>query len=160
MARNERICCFTGHRDLPREEYATAFERLKTSIKKAIVEEGFTDFRAGGAIGFDMLAALAVLKLKEEHPFIKLHLILPHKEQDKYFEERDKRLYRYTIDNSDSVTYISERYYSGVMHQRNRALVDGSELCLAYLRRLSGGTYYTVRYARNNGVRVVNLGNG
>ena len=59
--------------------------------------------------------------------------------------------------NADKVTYISEQYYSGCMHKRNRHLVDCSSLCICYLTEQSGGTAYTVNYARSQGLKIVNV---
>ena len=43
------------------------------------------------------------------------------------------------------------------MHKRNRYLVDNSRYCIAYLNQNTGGTYYTVNYAIDNHVQVINL---
>ena len=44
------------------------------------------------------------------------------------------------------------------MHVRNRALVDASNVCIAYMTDASrGGTAYTVRYAEKKGIPVYNL---
>ena len=44
------------------------------------------------------------------------------------------------------------------MHKRNRHLVDNSSLCIAYLTKESGGTAYTVNYARQSGLTIINIG--
>lgn len=152
-----RICCFTGHRDIRTSEYLKAITALENELARLVDEEGVTDFRAGGARGFDTMAALSVLKLKMTHPEIKLHLILPCKDQDKYFATAEKSIYKYILESADSVSYVRERYSNGVMAMRNRALVDGADVCLAFLSRLSGGTYQTVVMARRSGVQVINV---
>ena len=43
------------------------------------------------------------------------------------------------------------------MLARNRYMADHSSYCIAYLVRGTGGTAYTVRYARKKGVQIVNL---
>ena len=43
------------------------------------------------------------------------------------------------------------------MHERNRALVNGSDFCLTYLADDFGGTAYTVNYAKKNDIDVINL---
>ena len=152
-----KICCFTGHRNI----YALPPHELEKRLEKKLIDlienEGFTDFRAGGARGFDTMAAMAVLKLRNRYPHIKFHLILPCKNQDVYFLPFEKQLYRFALSEADSVTYIQERYSREVMFARNRALVDGSDLCIAYLEKLEGGTYYTVNYARKQKVKAINL---
>ena len=152
-----KICCFTGHRDIEKISASVLYTRLEKTIVDLIENEGVTDFRAGGARGFDSMAALAVLAMKEKYPQIKLHLILPCKAQADYFRAFDKKVYKYTLAHADSVVYVSERYYSSVMFDRNRKLVDGADVCVAFLNHLGGGTYYTVNYARKNKVEVRNL---
>ena len=36
-------------------------------------------------------------------------------------------------------------------------MVDNSSVCVCYLNRESGGTAYTVDYARKNGLEIINL---
>ena len=43
------------------------------------------------------------------------------------------------------------------MFERNRMLVNGSDICIVYLASSKGGTAYTVSYAKEKGVEVVNL---
>ena len=152
-----KICCFTGHRNINSLAPRELEKRLENKLIDLIENEGFTDFRAGGARGFDTMAAMTVIKLKKKYPHIKLHLLLPCKNQDVYFLPFEKQLYRFAISEADSVTYIQERYSREAMFARNRALVDGSDLCIAYLEKLEGGTYYTVNYARKQKVKAINL---
>ena len=72
----ERTCCFTGHRELPlwgQKELATKLE--DTII--GLIARGVRFYGAGGARGWDTLAAQTVLRLKERYPHIKLILVLP-----------------------------------------------------------------------------------
>ena len=67
----EKTCCFTGHRKLPS---IWGRWKLAAKLEKAIVEQinnGIRFFGAGGALGFDTLAAQTVLKLKKKYPDIK-----------------------------------------------------------------------------------------
>ena len=43
------------------------------------------------------------------------------------------------------------------MKRRNRYLVDHAGRCIAYLRRMRGGTLYTVNYALDSKIPVDNL---
>ena len=62
-------CCFTGHRRIPPEAVAPLRERLEAEIE-SLIRQGVRYFGAGGALGFDTLAAEAVLDLKAVYPFI------------------------------------------------------------------------------------------
>ena len=59
----------------------------------------------------------------------------------------------------DRVVYVSQFNQRGAMLKRDRYMVDNSDIVVAYLTKSSGGTYYTVKYANEKGVKVVNLAN-
>jgi uncharacterized phage-like protein YoqJ len=150
------ICCFTGHRVIPaahREELCAILDRRLAALS----DIGFTEFRTGGARGFDTLAAQRVLHLRKTHPQCKLCLILPCQNQDASWNERERADFASILQNADKVTYIQQHYTSDCMHARNRSLVEGSDLCLAYLTSNRGGTLYTCSYALKKGVRLINL---
>ena len=149
-------CCFTGHRVLP-EGQRQAIETALCAEIDALTAQGFTDFVAGGALGFDTLAALCVVRkralLGHERP-IRLHLILPGPEQADRWDESDRLLYRRILAAADTSRYVSPRYTSSCMLERNRAMVDVSSVLVAYLTRDTGGSAYTVRYAREQAKEV------
>ena len=59
--------------------------------------------------------------------------------------------------HADKVIYSAENYFRGCMQKRNRHLVDSSSVCICYLITPTGGTAYTVNYARRMGLRVINI---
>lgn len=69
--------CFTGHRILPNEHSEQIQQEIENTVL-CLIEQGCRYFLDGGAQGYDTLAALAVLKIKEQHPSVQLILILPH----------------------------------------------------------------------------------
>ncbi len=152
-----KTCCFTGHRELP-----TGWGRWKLArkLEKAIVEQiekGVQFFGAGGARGFDALAAETVLKLKRKYPDIKLILVLPCLTQTRGWPAGDVEEYERIKAQADKVVYTSREYTKGCMFKRDRHLVDGSSVCICYLDKDSGGTAYTVNYAKERGLEVVNI---
>lgn len=151
-----QTCCFTGHRIIPADEYAAIKARLIKEVT-ALVDEGVVYFGAGGAVGFDTLAALIILELKQKFPHIRLILVLPCKDQTKPWNDEDKNIYNRILNNSDKVVYMSERYYRGCMRARNRYLVENSGICVCYLTKSKGGTAYTVDFAREKGLKIINL---
>ena len=153
-----KICCFTGHRHIE-DKYVFALNGALKQRLEALVEEGYTVFKAGGAIGFDTMAALNVLLLKKKYGFIRLELYLPCRDQTKKWGGSDKKIYDFILKNADSITYVSEDYTRDCMFKRNRALVDQSDLCIAFCNTsaFSGGSVYTVKYAKEKGVACENL---
>jgi uncharacterized phage-like protein YoqJ len=119
--------------------------------------QGVCIFETGGALGFDTLAAKAVLHSKTKHADIKLRLILPHPQQAVRWPTADQEIYDAIKSAADEVIYIADHYFSGCMHVRNRRLVDDSRYCISYLEKRTGGTAYTVHYAKRKGLVLYNL---
>lgn len=153
----QRTCCFTGHRNIPFGKKIFLQARLEKTLEE-LIEQGYEYFGAGGALGFDTMAARTVLDLKERYPHVKLILVLPCPEQAKRWSTHDRAVYEDILSRADKTVYTSEHYTRFCMHVRNRHLVDGSSMCVAFLTEETGGTAYTVNYARTHGVPVINLG--
>ena len=121
------------------------------------IEQGYRYFGAGGALGFDTLAAQTVLELRSEYPDIKLILVLPCENQARGWKQADIEEYERVKAAADKVVYTSKDYFNDCMHKRNRHLVDNSSLCICYLTEQSGGTAYTVNYAQSQGLIIINV---
>ena len=151
-----RTACFTGHRELPTEKIPEISKRLEGTLV-TLIEQGYCYFGAGGALGFDTLAAQAVLRLRERYPQIRLILVMPCLNQTRGWPQEDIGTYEEIKRCADKVTHTSEHYFRGCMQKRNRHLVDNSSVCICYLTKPSGGTAYTVDYARRMGLRIINI---
>ena len=75
MALPDKMACFTGHREL-KEDPELLFHKVLEKTEQ-LIRQGYVYFAAGGARGFDAIAAQAVLKLEEKYPHIRLILVLP-----------------------------------------------------------------------------------
>ena len=146
---------FAGHRKLPAdtEQISVALEKELTSL----IESGYRFFGAGGATGFDMVAALSVLKLQERHPHVRLILVLPHRAQAKRWNKKDTAMYDDIKSRADKVVYISDEFTRDCVYRRNRHLINWSSVCICYLSREDSGTEKTVRFARKEGLQVINI---
>lgn len=156
MIDRKRTACFTGHRKIPAYDIQNIEKQLDEIIEK-LYQKGVIFYGAGGSYGFDMLAEMAVIRARNRHNEIKLILVLPCKNQDKYWTEDNKAAFAEIKNQSDKIVYTSEICSKDCMHKRNRHLVNFSGYCVAYLNKNSGGTAYTVNYARQNGLEIVNL---
>lgn len=153
----EKTVCYTGHRTIPESDFEELHNKLLTETERQI-QNGAVVFRTGGAKGFDTMAALAVLFLKRKYPHIRLELILPCPTQTQGWSENDIAVYEQIKINADTHQYVSPFYYKGLLQVRNRRLVEGADICIAYLTHSSGGgTAYTCSYAIRQGLEFVNL---
>jgi len=153
---NTQICCFTGHRKIDPEKISWLRGRLEDEVIYLFCQ-GVHYFLAGGALGFDTMAALAVLKLKSGFPEVRLDLILPCRDQSRLWNTADIEKYNLILSQADEVVYTSDMYFNGCMQRRDRYRVENSQICVCYLTKTTGGTAYTVRYAEEKGLTVFNL---
>ena len=151
-----RTCCFTGHRDLSVQRQGELAAKLEDTII-GLIDRGIRYYGAGGARGYDTLAAQTVLRLKERYPHIKLILILPCLTQTRWWSAADVKEYERIKALADKVVYTSQEYTKDCMHKRNRHLVNHSSVCVCYLTKKDGGTAYTVDYAEKQKLEVINL---
>ncbi len=160
----EKSCCFTGHRKIESPNMDVIIKKLSLEIGW-MIGHGITDFYAGGALGFDTIAALEILWYKQQGCPVKLHLMLPCPEQAVHWNEKDTAIYNDILNRADTVTVVAEKYHPGTMLQRNRAMVDASKYCICYydhtiedgIVKPKGGTLYTINYARKLERSIVNL---
>ena len=58
------VVCLTGHRHIP-AGHALLLPSLLERHMLALIDRGAVEFRAGGAVGFDMVATLKLIEIKE-----------------------------------------------------------------------------------------------
>ena len=142
MIIKEILACIRGKEAFPREWEAG--------------KRGKRPFRRGF---FDTMAAEAVLKIREALP-VRLHLILPCKGQSDRWHFAEKRRYREILKQADTAEFLFERYTPDCMLRRDDAMVARSGYCVCYLRDPAakrGGTAYTVRRAKKEGLEIIHL---
>ena len=150
------VCMFTGHRVIPNSRHNDLCKKL-WDVLHALYADGIRTFIAGGALGFDTLAAQAVLELKKTYPDVRLNLCLPCRDQDKLWNAANRERYRNILSLADETYYVSDKYTSTCMHERNRKLVESSSFCIAFLEKDTGGTAYTVNYALSKGLTIIKI---
>lgn len=160
-----RSCAFTGHRpksfswkyDETASECLLLKEMLKKEIEK-LLDCGVMDFYSGLAEGVDTWAAQIVLALREKNPTLKLHCILPCRDQAKKWEASAQKRHQNILEQANSVICLSESYYDGCMLNRNKYLVEHSSILLAvYDGNWRSGTGMTVRYAQKLGREIIRI---
>ena len=137
-----KTCAFTGHRKV---EEKFSVKALDKQIK-ALVKRGVEVFYNGMAMGFDLLSAERVLHIKRKFPQVKLIACVPFYGQEKSFSETDKKRYVEIIKKADEVVTLSNTYYQGCLHERNRYMAERGDVLMAYCKEEKGGAAYTVKY--------------
>lgn len=158
-----KSCSFTGHRDLSVKETRKLLPKLRSTILY-LISQGVTEFHAGGAEGFDTLAAGVVHEISRTHEGVRLVLELPYERS--FSRDTDtsqkKRFYEYIKSVADEVNIHGKKPTGKLeavecLYKRNRVLMNKSYYCVCYMREPVGGTAYTVNYAKTLDCLIINL---
>ena len=155
MAEN-KICAFTGHRVIEPKH----FPLLEDLLSRAIVYaygKGCKVFICGGALGFDTMAAKAVIKFRISHPDVSLVMYIPCFGQEKKWSFTQQNAYNYVLNAANEVVYTSDSYTSECMKVRNKAIANDADIVIAYVNNSRSGSAQTVRMATSLGKEVYNL---
>ena len=147
--------CFTGHRELNGCE--AELSPLLDRVLQRLYEQGYRRFWNGAALGFDQLAAEAVLRLRARHSDVQLLMAVPCESQSRRWSQEQCLRYERILAEADECRVLSKHYYNGCMNVRNRFMVDRSSVCVCYLNQPKGGTMSTVAYAVSKQLASVNL---
>ncbi|MFI3255699.1 MAG: SLOG family protein [Eubacteriales bacterium] len=158
MKKTIKSVAFSGHRQVKLPKNKEKMESLLANLEQAILEarkQGYDTFYTGLCNGFDLIAAEKVLALQDKS--VKLIGVVPHLGQEAEWPEEEQEEYRKIRDGCHELVVLNEKKIKGCYYQRNRFMVDHSSLLICYCSTKSGGTAYTVQYAGEIGVEVINL---
>jgi uncharacterized phage-like protein YoqJ len=146
-----KAVALSGHRILKKDFDYNHFKKIIENL----IESGYNIFYVGMARGFDIAGCKILKNLKENNANIKIVACIPCREQDKYFNDKEKKEYNNCLKFCDEIIYITDNYVSGCMQMRNRFMIDNCNLLLAYLYKEIGGTFYTVNYAKRKDKEIL-----
>ncbi len=152
---HEKTCCVTGHREIPEDKRAYVEAKLQKAVDSA-VKEGYTRFLSGFAAGVDLAFAAIVAERKAQGCPLTLEAVIPYAGRLKSKDPAFQRL----LAACDEVNLLCNAYSPSCYFLRNRRMVDESSLVIAvYNGQGSGGTFYTIDYARtqNKEVRMITI---
>lgn len=152
---DEKTCCVTGHRDIPKEYLDHVEQELRREVQAAI-ENGFTRFISGFAEGVDLMFAAIVAEEKERRPGLFLAAAIPYPGRLKSKDQQFQKL----LKACDGIKVVCNTYSKLCFFQRNRYMVAESQRVIAvYDGREQGGTLFTMRDAHAAGreVRVIRI---
>ena len=153
-----KTCCFTGHRVLPKRDIPDIRVRTERVVCSLIQEKQACFFGVGGAVGYDVLAAEVLFRLRETcYPHIKVILVFPFDGFTRSWTEEQRIRYNNLLRKYDKVVCVAAHANRNAYLDRNRHLVDGSAYCVSYCTDSHSGTAYTLDYARRCQVEIFNV---
>lgn len=161
--RRRHSCSFTGHREISAAEINELVPRLRSTVLY-LISKGVTEFHAGGAEGFDTVAAGVVHEIARNGRGIRLILELPYEKSMTYLKKnaKERRFYEFIKSVADEVNVHGKKAESRLdainsLYKRDRILAEKSYYCVCYMREKRGGTAYTVNYAKTLDCQIINL---
>jgi uncharacterized phage-like protein YoqJ len=151
-----KACSFTGHRIIPKDKETALSDLLDRAIDYAY-GEGCRTFYCGGALGFDTMAAKAIIKKRMLKTDMRLIIVIPCADQDAKWNSGEKNMYNYVISSADEVIYTSLSYTKDCMKRRNERLAEMCDILIAFCGNARSGSAQTVRIAKSLGKTVYNL---
>lgn len=144
---------FFGHRRL--YDTIRVEERLEELVLELLRTKQYVEFLVGRNGDFDIIVASVIRRCKRKYrdDNISLVLVLPYMTADFRDNEESYREYY------DELEVFSGTHYKAAFQQRNRSLIDRSNLAVFYVEKAEGGAYSTMKYAAAQGKVSINLYN-
>ena len=164
-AKNNLAVAFTGHRKerilQGNGNNLLTLAQIKDAVVEMVTElygKGYKAYYTGMANGFDMIAAEAVLQVREEYGDIVLIAAVPFRKQPLWFDAEDQLLYARLLERTNRGEMVSENYHKGCYLRRDEYMVRKADMIIAYWDHVpDGGTFYTMNKALESGKPVINL---
>lgn len=157
----EYIVCFTGHRPnkLPwgyNESLPSciAFKKDLYDMLEKAIQNNYNYFISGLALGIDLICAETVLELKKKYPNVKLEGAIPCANQDARWNEPSKKRYAKVVNQCDYTNVLSSVYTDDCMNDRNKYMVEKSDVVIAIWNGKPSGTGNTVKFAKEKGCKI------
>ena len=163
-----KTCAVTGYRP---NRFAFKYNEehpLCREIKEAISEQfkwmyeeqGVRHIYVGGALGVDMWAGEAVLRLKKTPGYsdLQLHIALPFEGHDSKWNWQCRERLAFLIRHSAECVTVCGMSSRESYLERNRYMADHADILLAVYddeKNLRSGTMHTVHYAQMRNLPIV-----
>lgn len=141
---------FFGHRRV--EDFRAVSEALEDLAAELICTKSYVEFFVGRNGEFDQLAASAVRSAKARFDYgnAALVLVLPYETAE--YRQNERAFLRYY--DEIEVFPGADCHFKRAIQVRNRHMIDGSDLCVFYVRHNSGGAYQSFCYAKSKGKEI------
>ena len=148
---NTYTVSFFGHRQIERPFEVEG--RLEKIIRELIGSKEYVEFIVGRNGEFDQMVASTVRRVKKavDDANSALVLVLPYMTAE---YSNNKASFE---DYYDEIEVFDSGHFRSAFGQRNRSMVDRSDLVVCCIEHDEGGAYEAVRYARKRDKKVLNV---
>jgi uncharacterized phage-like protein YoqJ len=151
---------FTGHRQLkgnypPSKEWRTVFDTILYYIMELNNEYKELHFASGGALGFDQVAAEAVIRAQTLGANATLTFVIPFPGFQKRWPAKSQEHLEQLQQMATKVVFVDNdpTYKPYKLQKRNEYMVNRSDMILALIEQglTKGGTFNCIKYAYSLG---------
>lgn len=145
---------YFGHRLI--NDIRSVEQHLEPIIEYLITTKEYVDFLIGRNGDFDQLVASVIHRLRRRLGGSNSSLIwvMPYETAD---YRNNAEYYEQYYDEIEICRSSANGHYKSAYQERNRRMVDRSDLIIFYVEHLSGGAYHTLKYARKTSKAHINL---
>lgn len=108
---DRKVCCVTGHRDIPQGQINYVKAALRREIEKAVAD-GFTCFMSGFGEGVDQYFVEMVIEKQKDDPALELVAVIPYRKRLDSLKDK-ARTYR-MLEACADVVVMQEEYHPSV----------------------------------------------
>jgi len=145
------IITFCGHSQLFNSDDLD--NKILEIIKKETNDKPVT-FYLGGYGNFDAIAHQSAKDYKKEHPESEIIFVTPYLDET-YLKNREPLKYGYDKIVYPDIENTPKRY---AILERNKWMVKECDLVIAFVKYSWGGAYQTLKYAKQQKKKTINLG--
>lgn len=147
---------FFGHREIRVSDMTQIAEALSCEIRELLLTREYVRFLVGRSGDFDYFAAAAVHRVREEHNYVNcsLVLVLPYITKEYRY---NKKVFQCYYDDIEICGGSETARFKGAYQNRNRMMIDRSDMVISCIEHRSGSVYHSLRYAKKQNKKVINL---
>ena len=151
---NIYIVSFFGHRNIP--NMFELEERLLAILRYLINNKEYVEFLVGRDGDFDQLCSSTIRKAIKDYAFGNAAhiLVLPY-ERAEYRNNRES--FENYYDEIQICYESSLAHPKAAIFERNKNIIDRSQLVICAINHTSGGAYKAIRYAEEQHKEIINL---
>lgn len=145
---------FFGHRELP--NMFAPENKLMFILRDLINSKEYVEFLVGRDGDFDQFASSTIKVAVRDYAYGNTShiLVLPYERAD-YRDNRESFEQYY---NEVQICYESSQAYpKAAIFERTKQMIDRSDLVICAIERKSGGAAKAVKYAEQQGKKIINL---
>ena len=130
------------------------WSELKRIIKEDIIHLKPESIYCGMALGFDSIVAETIIELKKENYNINFIACIPFKGHSNAWPKDSRDRYNYYLQYADDIIILSDQYTKACMFERNKYMIDNSDILIAFTDTFDGGTGHSIKLAKKKGMKI------